>query len=272
MKKGILIVSFGTTYRETRKKTIKAVERDVAAAYPGIEVYHAFSSGMIRRRIEKQEGIHVPDVREALGQMKVSGITHVCIQPTYVITGIENDRLNRETAAWKQEFEQIQTGTPLLTDDADYEKVVEALWEEYGRAEEDRILLFIGHGTEHEAHKSYDKLEQAFHRQGHRNVFVATVEGENDQEDLLRRIRGQDGTNNTDQVFREARAREILLIPLMLVAGDHARHDIAGEDDSYLELFQSAGFEAEAILRGLGECRGIRDIYLSHLADEMMVK
>lgn len=256
MKKGVLVVSFGTTYKDTREKNIKAVEKMVQEAYPEMVCRRAFSSGSVRRKLKERDGLLIMDTREALTQLKKDGITHVYILPTYVIDGIESNRLKREAELWSGEFTQIHIGEPLLARDEDYEKVVEALVREYLTEEEPKILVLIGHGTEHEAQNSYGHLEDTFRKMGHSDVYVATVEKEDDLDALIERMR-TDGKVSGN----------VILAPLMLVAGDHATNDIAGEDDSYLNRLCAEGYHVQAMIRGLGECAGIRDIYLSHLKD-----
>lgn len=254
IKKGILVVSFGTTYRDTREKNIEALEKRVEDTHAEMAFYRAFSSGIVRRKLKQKEGLTVMDTREALTQMKQDGITHVYILPTYVINGFECSRLKVEAEGWNEAFVQIQIASPLLTEEKDYEKVVEALWREYMAREEYQVLVLIGHGTNHEAHASYRRLEKTFGRLGHDNVYVATVEGAEDMEALIHRM-GKDGPGS----------RDVILAPLMLTAGDHANHDMAGDGDSYLSRLSRAGYRVQAVIRGLGECREIRDIYCSHL-------
>lgn len=258
MKKGILVVSFGTTYKDTRKNTIEAVESMVQEAYPDIKCYRAFSSGTVRRRLREREGLMVMDTHEALAQMMRDGITHVYIQPTYIIDGIESNRLKEEAKCWGAEFVLIHIGAPLLTNEEDYEKVAEALRRVYRDENEQNSLVLIGHGSDHEAHESYERLEKTFRRMGHQGVYVATVEGKDDMEELIDRM-GADG--NTEH--------HVILAPFMLVAGDHANNDMAGDGESYLSRMCASGYRVQAVLKGLGEVEGIREVYLSHLKDIM---
>lgn len=254
MKKGILVVSFGTTYRDTREKNIEALEKMIRETHGEISFYRAFSSGIVRRKMMQMEGITVMNAHEALTQMKQDGITHVYILPTYVINGFECNRLKKEAGDWKDTFVKVQIASPLLTEEKDYEKVVEALWQEYMAKEESKALVLIGHGTDHESHASYERLEKTFGRLGHPNVYVATVEGAEDMAALIDRM-GRERTG----------PRDVILAPLMLTAGDHANHDMAGDGDSYLSRLTKAGYRVQAVIRGLGECGEIRAIYGSHL-------
>lgn len=258
MKKGILVVSFGTTYRDTRVKTIEAVERMVQAAYPDIPCCRAYSSGIVRRKLMEKEGLSVMDVHEALTQMNREGITDVYILPTYVIHGIESRRLEEEARHWSEVFARVRIGTPLLADEADYENTAKALYLEYKQEQEMKSLVLIGHGTSHEAHDSYERLERTFHRLGYEDVYVATVEGEGDMEALLHRMERNKKSGG-----------HVILAPLMLVAGDHANHDMAGDGASYQNLLNHAGYHVQPVMKGLGELKGIRDIYLSHLRVQM---
>lgn len=252
MKEGILVVSFGTTYGETREKNIDAVEREIQDAYPQMAVYRAFSSAVVRRVLKERDGIFVKDIKEALSQMKEDGITQVYIQPTHVIDGIENHKVKGIQEAASSWFEGIVRGQVLLTEAWDYERVVETLWEELKAEANGKIVIFMGHGSCHKSNDAYQKLESAFHEAGHELVYVATVEAEPTIEDVLEKI-------------SRIEKKPVLLTPFMLVAGDHAVNDLAGAGDSYVSKLQESGYETQVLLKGLGEYPGIRRLYLEHL-------
>lgn len=252
MKKGILVVSFGTTHQETREKNIDAIERDIQTAYPKWNVYRAFSSGVVKRILKERDGLLVMSIEEALCQMEQDGVTHAYIQPTHVIDGIENHKLRAIVEMWHLRFEQLRMGDALLTELKDYEKVVESLWKHIGGDAQERILILMGHGSVHESNEAYEKLEKAFHNAGHEQVYVATVEASPTIEDVLVRV-------------NQAEKKPILVTPFMLVAGDHAVHDMAGDEDSYASRLTEQGYEIQVLLKGLGEYSGIRKLYLEHL-------
>lgn len=256
MKKGILVVSFGTTYKETREKNIEVLEQEIQKSYPEAVCYRAFSSGIIRKILKERDGLYVMDMQEALEQMIKDGITHAYVQPTHIIDGIENHRLQEAVERCKSGFETIEIGAPLLEQATDYEKAAKTLWEGLLPEAEGKNLILMGHGTSHEANEAYKKLEDTFRRLGYLDVYVATVEAEPTIEDIILRI-------------NEKEKKPVLVTPFMLVAGDHAVNDMAGEEDSYRSKLTEAGYETQIVLKGLGEYAGIREIYKSHLAEAM---
>ena len=174
--KAILVVSFGTSYEETRKKTIDQIEQDMAEAFPDYEIYRAWTSGMIRAKLLKRDGIRIYDVREALEAMAADGIKEVVVQPTHVINGIENDQMKADVAAYADRFTRIGIGTPVLTTAEDSKCVIDAIVKELHPAA-DEALVLMGHGTEHYADAVYAALDYQFKDLDHSNIFMGTVEG-----------------------------------------------------------------------------------------------
>lgn len=256
-KKGaILAVSFGTSYEETRKKTIDRIEEDIRKRYPQYELYRAWTSRMIRRKIEKRDGVHIPDVREAMEQIAEAGYTDVIVQPTHVLNGVENEWMEEEILAYKPRFSHIVTGAPLLSTHEDSERVIACIAKELWPPA-DEALVLMGHGTEHFANSIYAALDYQFKDMGYSNIFMGTVEAYPALESLIRRI-------------EQMQPQKVVLAPFMIVAGDHAQNDLAGEDeDSWKSRFEKAGYEVQCILRGLGEYEGIRELFLDHIAESI---
>lgn len=255
-KRAILVVSFGTSYEDTRKRTIDQIEADIQEAYPDCPVYRAWTSKMICRKIEKRDGIHIMGVREALEKMAAEGIREVAVQPTHVINGFENDGMAEDIAVCQGLFERIVTGTPLLTTQEDNEQAVRVVAEELAPSDTEALVL-MGHGTEHYANSIYAALDYQFKDMGYGNIHMGTVEAYPALESLMKQVKGQN-------------PERVLLAPFMIVAGDHAANDLSGEDeDSWKSRFEAAGFNVSCILRGLGEYPGIRKIFLEHVADSM---
>lgn len=255
-KRAILVVSFGTSFAETRKKTIDQIEADIQAMYPECPVYRAWTSGMICRKVLKRDGIRIFNVQEALSQMLLDGVEEVLVQPTHVINGIENDNMTEDVMKFSEVFEKIVIGDPLLTSQEDNEKVIEAVMETL-QPKEDEVLVLMGHGTEHYANAIYAALDYQFKDMGHSNVFLGTVEAYPALESLIK------------QVQRTGKKKAVLA-PFMIVAGDHATNDLSGdEEDSWKSLFTAAGYEVNCVLKGLGEYPGIRNILLAHVAAAM---
>lgn len=256
MKQGILVVSFGTTYRETREKNIERVAQSVREEFPGRVVYQAYSSGIVRSILKKRDGIEIGDVAEALHRMARDGITHAAVLPTHVIDGIENSRMKHTVQENAALFDEIRIARPLLGREEDYDRTAQALWREVGPAAGDAPVIFMGHGSAHEADVSYAKLEERLRTGSGREVFIATVEGSVTIADVIARLNR----------VRE-RGSRVLVLPFMLVAGDHAVNDMAGETDSFATFLQAEGYRPECVLKGIGEYGEIRALYLDHLKE-----
>ena len=177
MKKAILIVSFGTTYPDTRQKNIAAITRQVRALYPDAVVEEAVSSTIVRNAMKKREHIEAKSPTEALESMKKQGVTHVAVFPTHVIDGIENHRLKEAAKKYAGAFEQIAVADALLAKPQDYEDVAKALWESLKEEVGDFPLILMGHGTEHAADASYAMMEQSLRAYAKHEIYIATVEG-----------------------------------------------------------------------------------------------
>lgn len=252
-KKAILVVSFGTSYEDTRKKTIDQIEADIEAAYPDHLIYRAWTSKMIIRKILKRDGIKVFTVSEAMEEMIQDGISEVIIQPTHIINGIENELMKEDALAHRSHFERISFGDPLLTTSEDNTDVIKALMEEFSDLEEKEALIFMGHGTTHYSNSVYAALDYTFKDLGYKNVFLGTVEA-------------YPTIDSIKKLIKSAGISKIRLAPFMVVAGDHATNDMSGDDeDSWKSQLEKDGYEVVTCMRGLGEYQGIRKIYLEHL-------
>ncbi|XCP84442.1 sirohydrochlorin cobaltochelatase [Roseburia hominis] len=254
-KKAILVVSFGTSYLDTLKKTITAIEHEIAEEFPTYQVYRAFTSQMILNKLKKQNGLCFLNVREAMEQMRSDGIQSVIIQPTHVINGIEYDGMMQDISGYEQDFESIRVGKPLLSSVRDYKQAVHAVMESV-ELEPDEALILMGHGTEHHANSAYPTLEYTFHLLGYHQVLVGTVEGFPELQDVLARM-------------EIAGLKKVTLLPFMVVAGDHANNDMAGEDNSWKQTMKDAGYEVRTLIRGLGENPAIRSMFVQHVREAM---
>lgn len=287
-KKAILIVSFGTTYPNTREKNISEIRHLVENAYPDWTVMEAFSSRIVRAAMKKNEGIEALSPQEAFVRLKEQGYTHVAVLPTHVIDGIENHNLKQAVEECRADFVQIEVADALLGKPQDYVDVARALWVSVKDEVGDAPLIFMGHGTEHVADSSYAIMENALRAYVDHPIYIATVEGRitiedvigRMQEELTRTERRQNRTDGTDvaseSVGSEAatpkkriETKSVVVTPFMLVAGDHANNDMAGEEDSFYSKLKEAGYEPECIIRGIGEYPAVRDVYLAHLRDIM---
>lgn len=254
MKKAVLIVSFGTTYTETRMKNITAIKDQVSMLYPDTIIEEAVSSRIVRNHMNQDEHINAKSPMEALMSLKEHGETSVVVFPTHVIDGIENNKMKNAVEESRFFFEKIIVADALLTNVGDYTDVSRALWESLKETAADSPLIFMGHGTEHAADKSYMIMEQALRSYAEHPVYIATVEGKRTIQDVIKQMKDE-GIVNT----------RVVLAPFMLVAGDHANNDMAGERDSFASILKEEGYAPECVLKGIGEYPAVRQVYLSHL-------
>ena len=254
VKPVILVVSFGTSYTDNRDLSIGAVEADIAAAFPEYEVRRAFTAQTVIDILGDRNDLDIDNVTEAMDRLVADGVTKVVIQPTHVMNGAEYDDVMAEIAPYADKFEAMAVGAPLLTTHEDYEAVIDALLADNENAgSADTALVYMGHGTHHFANATYSQLEAMMHAEGYENAFVGTVEGFPTLEVVQSQVTAYG-------------AKKIVLMPLMVVAGDHASNDMAGdEEDSWKVILTDAGFEVECVLEGLGQNAGIRAIYIDHI-------
>lgn len=258
MKKGILIVSFGTTHQETKIKNIERVVGAVAEYYPDYPIYQAYSSSIVRNILKKRDKLIIPDTKEALLAMQRDGITQVAVLPTHIIDGIENNRMKQAIDDCRGMFRSIAIADVLLAREEDYKMIVRDLWSEIKEEIDGASVIFMGHGSAHEADQSYEKLETEFRDYTKEEIYLATVEGKVTIEDVIASLKNSAKIDN-----------RIVLLPFMLVAGDHAIHDMAGEEDSFTAKLKAEGYKVRCILKGLGEYESIRRIYIEHLRKVM---
>lgn len=251
-KKALLVVSFGTSFGETRAKTIDQIEKELTAAFPDYRVYRAWTSKIIIEKLLKRDKIKIPTVKEAAEQMLADGIREVIVQPTHLINGIENERMKRDVQLYGAAFASVVFGEPLLTCTEDQKQSIQAVMEEFGDLKSDEALVFMGHGTTHYANSIYAALDYMFKDMGWSNVFLGTVEAYPALDTLIKKIGA-------------LCPKKVILAPFMLVAGDHAVRDMAGGDgESWRSRFEAAGFDVECVMKGLGEYSGIRRLYIEH--------
>lgn len=252
-KKALLAVSFGTSYADTLEKNIAAIEGDLAAAFPQRTVRRAFTSGMILRRWKRERGVEIDDVPAALARLEREGYTDVLIQPTHVVNGEEYHKLAAQAEAQAGKFQRLAIGAPLLTAAEDYLALGRALLEVLPPQAAERAILFMGHGSEHQANSAYALMEYAFRDLGRPDIVVGTVEGYPGYDAALRRLKERPGVE------------EVELRPLMTVAGDHARNDLAGEgEDSWKNRLAGEGYRTRCVLTGLGEYPQVRALFVGH--------
>ena len=255
-KAAILVVSFGTTYDESRDVTIGAIEEEIAGAYPDYELRRAFTAQDIIDKLKNRLGLEIDNVTEALDRAVADGITTLIVQPTHLMNGLEYNDLMDELENYYDKFEQVSVGAPLLDTDEDFYRVMNEIVDvtkEYDDGE--TAIVFMGHGTEAPSNAVYGTMQEKLRDAGYENYFVGTVEAEPSLEDVLAAV-------------GEGSYKKVVLRDLMVVAGDHAHNDMAGdEEDSWKSTFEAAGYEVSCVLEGLGQIEGIREIYLDHVAN-----
>ncbi|MCB2289543.1 sirohydrochlorin cobaltochelatase [Clostridium sp. CS001] len=264
MKKAILVVSFGTTHEDTRKVTIDAIEEKIKNTFEDYEIRKAFTSHIILKVLKNRDNLHVDTPEEALQKLKNEGYEEVIVQPLHVIPGVEFDYINNVVDSYKDSntFKKIVVGRPLICFKGeedhvpdDYTIMVDALSTQLTQMSKEGTVILMGHGTNHIANAVYCCFESVLRDRGFKNVHVATVEGYPTLDRVIPNI-------------MEDIEEDIILMPLMLVAGDHAKNDMAGDDeDSWKSILEDKGFRVKTHLHGLGEISDIQDIYIQHIKD-----
>ena len=256
MKKAILVVSFGTSYHETRKKTIEACENKIKESFKDYDFYRAFTSGMIINKLKKRDNMFIDNPSEALEKLYNAGYQEVVVQSLHIICGDEYNKLKDMVAQYEDKFDKISIGRPLLTYIDDYRETVEAVKKDLDKMDIDEAVLFMGHGTEHESHSSYPAIEYMFRDYGI-NAFVGTVEGYPELEQVIKKLKNRN-------------IKTVDLLPFMLVAGDHAINDMASdEEDSWKTILEKEGFNVKVHVKGLGENPYIQEKFKNHALDCM---
>lgn len=262
-KKAILVVSFGTSYPETLKLNIESVENRIREAFPGYEVRRAFTSRTVIKRIAERDGVQIDNERQALERLHAEGYHEVYLQPLHIVPGAEYDKVKRLVShyahAKEKAFATIRLGRPLLysmgVDDHpdDYEIAIRALVHQLPAAAPDKAVVLMGHGGIHPGNAAYAALQLKLEEAGLNNVFIYTVEGFPSLESIIGKL-------------KQKQVKQVTLMPFLLVAGDHATNDMAGEEeDSAKSQLAAAGFAVDVYFHGLGENTAIQDIYVAHL-------
>lgn len=258
-RRAILVVSFGTSFEDTRERTIGAIESAVRERYGGWEVRRAFTSRIVIEKLKERDGIVIDRVDEALRRLADDGYEEIVVMPTHVMNGTEYDLVTSVSAGFRDSFRSLRVSKPLLTSEEDYDAVIGAMEAAYMRRvfegpTNGKAIVFMGHGSEHFANASYCQLQMKLIASGHENVYITTVEGFPSFDDTM--------------MFMSCyKFRKVVLAPFMLVAGDHAVNDMAGDGrDSLKSKFIDAGFEVECLIEGLGEHKEFRDLFLEHLS------
>ena len=255
MEKALLVISFGTSYRDTCEKTIEAIEKDLQAAFPDRAFYRAWTSSIIRKKIKERDDIVIASPEEALEQMIADGVKDVLIQPTHMLAGAEYDKVVAALEPRMGAFEKAVIGKPLMENEDDIRLFAGKLAEIAGDLAAYEMAVFMGHGSEDVKLPVYTLLNQFCAEAGHTNICIGTVEFEPGIEPILAKV-------------QEKKPAKVYLQPLLIVAGDHANNDMAGdEDDSWKNQIGKLGPEVVCIIKGIGEYEAVRALYVEHAKD-----
>ena len=249
----LLVVSFGTSFNDSRRLTIGGIESAIEAACPDFSVRRGFTSQIIIDHVKSRDNVSIDNVKEALDRAMNNGVKTLVVQPTHLMNGYEYTDLVNELAQYSDAFEQIAVGEPLLTSDEDFQAVAKAIVDATAEYDDGKTaIVFMGHGTEADSNGVYTQMQSVLKDMGASNYFIGTVEATPSLDDVLKMVQEGDYTR-------------VVLEPLMVVAGDHANNDMAGdEEDSWKSVFTAAGYEVEVVLRGLGEMEDIQKLYVAH--------
>ena len=271
----ILVVSFGTSFNDSRAEDIGGVEKALQAAYPDWSVRRAFTAQIIINHVQARDDEKIDNMDQALERAVDNGVKNLVVQPTHLMHGAEYDELTEAVENYKDKFESVKIAEPLLGEvgadetaiNEDKAAVAEAITAEAVKTagfdsldaakEEGTAFVFMGHGTSHTAKISYSQMQAQMEQLGYENVFIGTVEGE--PEDTA--------CEAVIEKLKDAGYKKVILRPLMVVAGDHANNDMAGDDDdSWKSQFEASGaFDSiDTQIAGLGEIDAIQQLYVAH--------
>ena len=252
-EKELLVVSFGTSYNDNRRLTIGAIENALEEAFPDCSVRRAFTSQIIIDHVFQRDGEGIDNVTQALDRAVENGVKTLVVQPTHLMSGYEYNDLADELAEYADAFESIAMGVPLLDTDDAFLTVADALakaTEAYNDGE--TAICLMGHGTEAESNEVYAKMQTVMDKGGHENIFIGTVESTPSVEDVLAMVQA-------------GNYKKVVLRPMMIVAGDHANNDMAGDEpDSWKSIFEAAGYEVTCVVEGLGSLGEIQSLIVQH--------
>ena len=271
----LLVVSFGTSFNDSRVKDIKGIEDALQAAYPDWSVRRAFTAQIIINHVQARDGEKIDNMQQAMDRAVANGVKNLVVQPTHLMHGAEYDEMMEMIDDYRDKFESVAVAEPLLGEvgadatviNEDKEAVAKAVTAEAvaaagydsveAAAKDGTAFVFMGHGTSHTAKVSYSQMQTAMQTLGYDNVFIGTVEGEPESTSC----------ENVIEAVKAAGYTKVVLRPLMVVAGDHANNDMAGADeDSWLSQFEASGaFDSvDCQIAGLGGVADVQQLYVAH--------
>ncbi|SCI83892.1 Sirohydrochlorin cobaltochelatase [uncultured Clostridium sp.] len=258
MKKAILVISFGTSYIESLERSIFKVEDNIRREYREFDVFRAFTSHFIIKKLKEKHSLDIWTPEEALKILKEAKYEEVIVQPLHLIAGEEFTYIKTVIEGYKDKFNSIKLGRPIF-----YYQGIEELPQDYSEfiksindiLDKNKLTVMVGHGTAHPAGASYGCLQTVLKEEGYDNVFVGTIEG-------------YPSFNSVLKLVKEKKVNELTLMPLLLVAGDHAQNDIGSdEEDSWKSMFEKEGIKTKVIMKGLGEYPKFNQLYINRIDD-----
>lgn len=253
MKRAILLVSFGTSYKDAREKSLDCICKDLAQVEENVCIYQAYTSNIIIKMLAKSN-IKIYNVEEAVNAALKENIQKLYVVSTHMIPGHEYNKLLGVLEKYKSEFKSLKIATPLLYEKADCDKIVSLLKKIFDFNQKYEYVL-MGHGTDAKANIRYEEMNEAFEKVGLTNVHIASVEAKPDLDDAITEMK------------KRKNIEKVIVHPFMIVAGDHANNDMAGERESYVSVLNEYGYNTEAIVKGLGEYPEFREIYVNKLTE-----
>ena len=261
----ILVGSFGTSYNDNRVATIGAIEKAVAKAIPNFSVRRGFTAQIIINHIQARDNEKIDNVEQAVERAIKNKVQVLVVQPTTLMSGAEFDELKETVQKYESKFKQVIFAAPICDTDADRTTVSDAVYKDAAakagfetvdaaKASKDTAFVFMGHGTSHSAKELYTQLQEKMIELGYSNAFIGTVEGNPESTSLEAVV----------AAVKKAGYKKVVLRPMMVVAGDHANNDMAGEEDSWASEFKAAGFNVSSQIIGLGELKEVQDIVVAH--------
>ncbi|MDO7977477.1 sirohydrochlorin cobaltochelatase [Oceanotoga teriensis] len=253
MKKGLLIVSFGTTHIDTRKKTIDKIEEISRENFSqDYEIKIAYTSSIVRKRVKQNENKEIYSPEEAVLKFKEEGIKELYVLTTHFMNGHEYNKLSHAIMKERNNFEKIKITRPILTSTEDLKKIAKFIISLYELKEYEALVL-MGHGSDHHSNTVYGATEKIIEDYSNKNIIIGTVEGYPDIETVIKRL-------------NKKNIKKVYLKPFMLVAGDHAKNDMSGEEeDSWKNILEKEGFEVVIDMKPMGEYEEVQKMYMEHL-------
>lgn len=252
----LLVVSFGTSFNDNRRLTIGAIEEAMEKAFSDYSVRRGFTAQIVIDHIQRRDGEVIDNMTQALDRAVDNGVKTLIVQPTHLMNGFEYNDVVDEVAQYADAFDKIVMGAPLLTSDEDFQIVARAMVDATAQYDDGKTAIcFMGHGTEAESNAVYGIMQTVLTDGGYANYFVGTVEAEPSLDDVL-------------ELVKAGNYEKVVLQPMMIVAGDHANNDMAGDDeDTWKTAFEGAGYQVECVLKGLGEYEAIQQLLVDHVKD-----